>query len=178
LRIVLRAAAALGLLTLVLVLVGARLFLWPASHAPAHADAVVVLSGDHGDRLRLALRLLDKGVTRTLVMVGERDSDQARQLCAQGDPDFETVCLTPDPDSTRYEARAVAALMRDRDWHSLVVATTTHHLTRTRLLFRRCSDRKLSFVGSKPAYDRSTSVQVVTHEILGFIYAQTAERGC
>jgi uncharacterized SAM-binding protein YcdF (DUF218 family) len=178
LRIVLRAAAALAVLVLFFGLFVARLFLWPISHPPSHADAVVVLSGDHGDRLRLALRILDEGITRTLVMVGELDSDQARQLCAQGDPHFETVCVAPDPDSTRQEARAVAGLMRDRDWHRVVVATTTHHLTRTRLLFRRCSDRKLSFVGSKPAYDRSASVQVVTHEILGFIYAQTVARGC
>jgi uncharacterized SAM-binding protein YcdF (DUF218 family) len=178
LKLVYRAMGALVLLALIFGLLVARFMLWPASDTPRHADAVVVLSGDHGDRLRMALHLLDEGVARTLVQVGSPDSPQASQLCSEQAAAFETVCLSPNPGSTRYQARAVADLMRDRGWNNVVVVTTTHHLTRARLLFERCSDRKMQFVGSKPAYDSSTSRTVVFHEMGGLVDALTVSRGC
>jgi uncharacterized SAM-binding protein YcdF (DUF218 family) len=173
-----RAGALLLGILVVLSGITARLFLWPMSDVAKQADAVVVLSGDHGDRLRLARRLLAQGSTSTLVFAGQLDSDEARQLCAQQDPAYEVICVNPNPDSTRHEARAIAALVRDRNWETVMVVTTTHHLTRTRLLFRRCSDRTLLFMGSEPAYSRRTSLGVVTHEMLGLAYAWSLGRGC
>src|SRR4051812_31216449 len=78
----------------------AKLFLWPASHRPTAADAVVVLSGDFGDRLTKALQLMRAGVAPTLVIDGEPDYARMAQLCT-GDEPFEVVCLRPEPDSTR-----------------------------------------------------------------------------
>lgn len=156
----------------------ARAFLWPAMDRPQHADAVAVLSGDHGERLELALSLIRGRVTRTLVFVGQLDSDRARELCERGDESFTVVCLRPQPDSTRAEARSFASLARSRGWRTIVVSTTTYHITRTRLLFARCFGGDVSVVGSPPPFDRATSVRAIGHEVGGLAYAVTIGRGC
>lgn len=151
----------------------ARLFIWPASTVPRRADAVIVLSGDHGERLARALRLVESGVAPTLVLAGEPDSQQARDLChaAAG---YEVVCLRPQPDSTRAEARATARLVAERGWRRIAVVTTTTHLTRAGLLFRRCSDASVDMVKAH----RAPSVYFVVHEWVGLVQALTVERGC
>lgn len=155
----------------------AWLFVWPASDHVARADAVVVLSGDHGERLPRALALLGDGVTSTLVQVGEPDSTQARDLC-QRHPSFEVVCLHPSPDSTREEARAVGRLARARGWSTLIVVTSTQHVSRAGLLFRRCVDGKVAAVHADAPFGLRILADQIGREWMKLLYALTLERGC
>ncbi|HEX2118886.1 MAG TPA: ElyC/SanA/YdcF family protein, partial [Acidimicrobiales bacterium] len=124
--------------------------LWPSTDAtPRRADALVVLSGDHGERLARAKELLAGGVAPTLVLVGTPDSAENLDMCA-GRTTFDVVCLRPEPDNTRTEAAATAELARDRDWEALVVVTSTPHVSRARLLFDRCFPGTLDVVGADP----------------------------
>jgi len=136
-----------------------------------------VLSGDHGERLEAALNLIRRGVAPTLVLDGEPDSAQARDLC-QGGQAYEVVCLRPRPDNTRAEAQAGARLASDRRWNRLVVVTTTAHVTRARLLFARCHRGSLAVVGTSPPYGWRTALRPLVHEVLGTAYALTLGRGC
>lgn len=61
---------------------------------------------------------------------------------------FEVVSVVPDPPSTRGEARAVARLARERGWRRILVVTSTYHVPRTRLIFRRGLVCELSFVSA------------------------------
>src|SRR2546421_6299028 len=94
----------------------ARLFFSPSSSTPKHADAVVILSGDFGGRIIEARRLMSKHVAPVLVLAGTVDTGPLRQLCA-GEGSYESVCVSPVPDSTRAEARALRRLARQRGWH-------------------------------------------------------------
>ena len=153
-------------------------FLFPLDDAPGRADAVVVLSGDHGERLATALTLMNQGVASTLVLDGTPDLEQVLELCRGGSQEFEVVCLRPDPDSTRYEARAAGRLASERRWRTMVVVTTSHHVTRAGLLFRRCFDGEVRTVGAAPRYDWRRSARAVVHEWLGVGAALTVRRGC
>ena len=64
----------------------AGLIIWPPSSSLRHADAIVVLSGDHGERLSRARLLLGRGVASTLVLDGEPDSPESTRLCAGVSP--------------------------------------------------------------------------------------------
>ncbi len=161
----------------VLVLASTATVLWPHRDHPDRADAVVVLSGDHGERLALAKRILQAGVAPTLVMAGSPDSLEAEQLC-QGGRSFEVVCLRPEPDSTRAEARATAALASRRHWRTVVVVTSTQHVTRARLLFSRCLTGRLQVVGANLPFGGFLAVQARVHEVLGLLYARIWARGC
>jgi uncharacterized SAM-binding protein YcdF (DUF218 family) len=168
-----RIAIGIAVLLVAGVAATAKLFIWPSSHVPARADAVVVLSGDRGERLARGLELMNAGVAPTLVLAGGPDFQQAADLCLGGQP-FEVVCLRPVPDSTRHEARAAARLASDRGWGSLVVVTTTTHLTRAGLLFRRCVDGTVHTVKAH----RDPEVGFVVHEWLGVLHALVLARGC
>jgi uncharacterized SAM-binding protein YcdF (DUF218 family) len=142
----------------------ARGFVWPGSDVPRRADAVVVLSGDHGERLPVGLRLVRSGVAPVLVLDGGPDSEEATNLCKGGMP-FEVVCLRPDPDGTRPEAQAAGRLAADRGWRSVVVVTSTHHGTRAGVLFRRCVKGSVHVVRARPPFGRATVVQQTLREV-------------
>ena len=158
-------------------LITVHLFVWPLSGHPDRVDAVVVLSGDHGERLPVALRLIERGVAPTLVLDGTPDYRRVFELCREQQA-FEVVCLRPEPDSTRAEARAAGRLATERGWNSLIVVTTTHHVTRSRMLFRRCFDGDVSMVGAYPPYGWRISLRQIVHEFLGAGHTLTVRRGC
>src|SRR5205823_9134993 len=128
------------------------LFVWPPaeSSAPAHADAVVVLSGSK-QRLPPALALIRRGVAPVLALSTVQRTKhwpQAERLCADHRyAGARVLCFTAVPFSTRGEARTVVRLARGRGWSSVVVVTSTFHVTRAHMLFRRCFRGPLAVVG-------------------------------
>lgn len=152
---------------------------WPATDAPERADAVIVLSGDHGERLALALDLIERGLTSVLVFDGSLDSTRAVELCRGGQP-FEVICLQPEVDNTRGEARAAADLASRRGWTRLVVATSTHHVARSRLLFRRCVRGEVAIIGAPKAgtWGIADGARQVLNEWLRLAYSRTLARDC
>ena len=120
--------------TVVWLAAGARLFVRPRVDAPAFADAVVALDGDRPRRVRRAVELASAGWAPTLVVV--RCEASAPELL-HGPVPFEMLSFVPRPSTTRGEARAVAALAHARAWTRVIVVTSTYHVTRTRIIFRR-----------------------------------------
>ncbi|MDE3026092.1 MAG: YdcF family protein [Acidobacteriota bacterium] len=133
----------------------ALLFVWPqASDAPpAHADAVVVLSGGGNWRLDPALRLVERGVAPILAISSAfRDPrwTKAHRLCngQDGRLRFKVICFQAVPYSTRGEAETVTRLAKRAGWNRIVVVTSMYHVTRARMLFRRCFHGRLWTVGT------------------------------
>jgi uncharacterized SAM-binding protein YcdF (DUF218 family) len=133
----------------------AVLFLWPAADtgAPAHADAVIVLSGGLNARLDPALKLVRRGVAPVLAISSpflDPRWTKAHKLCRgqDGPTKFRVLCFLAVPYSTRGEARTVARIARSRGWTRVVVVTSMYHVTRARMLFRRCYHGKLWTVGT------------------------------
>jgi uncharacterized SAM-binding protein YcdF (DUF218 family) len=155
------------------------LFLFPDEGAPVRADAVVVLSGTRGSRLAKALELMRDRVAPVLVISNDPQTPvrEAIHLCRAGrGPTFRVICFEPDPDSTRGEARAVGTLARAHNWRSLVLVTSGFHVTRARMLFRRCYHGKLDAVGV--SYPIWTIPKVVISEWAKLAYATVFARGC
>ena len=131
----------------------AVLFVWPPAEtgAPRHADAVVVLSGD-SHRLPAAEALIRRGVSRVLAISSVAktpDWSAAKALCrSRSYLDARVLCFEANPYSTRGEARTFSAIARAHRWTSIVVVSSTFHLTRAGMLFRRCYAGKVSLVGS------------------------------
>lgn len=149
---------------------------YPARDAAGRADAVVVLSGDLGGRLPVALGVLASGAAHVLVVDGIADLPATRALCNGGPADFEVVCLHPEPDRTRTEARSAAELARSRGWGRVVVATDSVHVARARLLFDRCVGAEVAVLGAERG--PGLGVRATMHEWLGILYSMTVARGC
>jgi uncharacterized SAM-binding protein YcdF (DUF218 family) len=159
----------------------AVLFVWPrGTGAPAHADAVVVLSGARNNRLDPALKLVRGGLAPVLAISGAAQDPRwhkARALCHAGHAgSVRVICFEPRPFSTRGEARAVAALARRHGWTKLVVVTSTFHVTRARMLFRRCYPGLLWLVGTPTTWWMLP--EEWAFETGKLAVQLTAERGC
>jgi uncharacterized SAM-binding protein YcdF (DUF218 family) len=157
------------------------LFVWPPAESkpPRHADVVVVLSGDT-KRLPPALELVRKGVAPVLaISTVERTRHwrEARRLCTAGRYGrARVVCFDAVPFSTQGEARTIARLARERGWRSVVVVTSTFHVTRADMLFRRCVKLPLYVVGTGSTWWRLPWEWA--SETGKLIVQLTTQRGC
>ena len=141
------------LAVLALIIATAILFVFPDEDPVGRAGAVVVLAGGK-ERLTEALRLMRRGTAGTLVIDDGRTSNwpEANRVCNRPQP-FEVICFKSDPYSTRGEAQAIRRLARRHGWRSVVVVTSTHHVTRTRMLVRRCFENA-RVVAARPPFRR------------------------
>lgn len=155
----------------------ARFLVWPLTDRPGRADAVIVLSGDSGERMAHARRLLAEGVAPTLVHAGEPDSPEVVRLCTNQE-DFEVVCLRPNPDNTRAEAQAVGRLAETRAWNAVAVVTSTPHVARAGILFRRCVGAEVRMVEARPSLSLKRWWDTVWHEWLRLAYVLGVSRSC
>ena len=103
------------------------------------ADAVVVLGG-HGARVAVGRQLVRDGAALELVLSSGCPPDP-------GGP-VDAFHFTPVPFNTRGEARAVAQLVRERGWRSVIVVTSGYHVRRARLLFARTVPAETHFVAA------------------------------
>lgn len=102
--------------------------------------AVVILSGDAGDRLNMAVELLDRGYVQNLVITNtDRTANRRleREARAKGFERDRIFITDLEVDSTLDEAQAVLQLAQDQGWSDLMVVTDPYHSFRTRLIFRR-----------------------------------------
>src|SRR5581483_1500567 len=78
----------------------------------------------------------------------------AGDLERPGDAEVEAGADAVPQRTLRGEARAVARLARTHGWRSVAVVTSTFHVTRAKMLFRRCYRGELAFVGSRSPWWR------------------------
>jgi uncharacterized SAM-binding protein YcdF (DUF218 family) len=154
-------------------------FIRPSSDQPKSADAVVLFAGGRGERLEAAIELLDSGIGSALVLPnGNRPEWEAANLLCSQPQSFDVHCFTPDPDDTWGEARGIGFLADANNWNSIVVVTSTYHVTRVRMLLGRCTDADVAVVGADPDLSTVEWTTRVGNEWLGSIAAQTFKRSC
>lgn len=113
-----------------------------------HADAIIVLGGDHDGREDYGLSLARDGWAPTVVFSNPYESDDAvMQRVCRNAGDVEVICRRPSPLTTRGEADMMRQVARERGWRKIIVVSWRYHLPRARLIFRQCfSDRPDSTV--------------------------------
>jgi uncharacterized SAM-binding protein YcdF (DUF218 family) len=157
------------------------LFVWPPaeSGAPDHADVVVVLSGSKR-RLPPALALIRRGTAPLLAISSVNRTKHwllGRRLCAaRSYAGARVLCFEAEPFSTQGEAETVARLAHERGWSSVVVVTSTFHVTRAHMLFRRCYHGRLAMVGAPSPWWRLPADWA--SETGKLLVQLTVERGC
>lgn len=138
-----------------------------------------MLSGDH-ERLPAAERLIRAGVAPVLVLSSVGDTPgwkAAQRLCREGTyASARVLCPTAHPYSTQGEAETFSHLAEQRNWRSIVVVSSTYHLTRASVLFHRCYDGRIAFVGAP--YQWWLTPLIWASETAKLTYQLTVERGC
>ena len=163
----------------VLVLVTARLFVWPSAGSPSSADAVAIFAGGRGERLARAQRLMADGLASNLVIPnGTAPEWPAGNAACREDRPYAVFCPVPDPDTTQGEARAIAGLAQARGWTRVILVTSTYQVTRADLLLGRCFEGDIQRVRAHPGLSSFAWLRRVGHELLAWTHAMTIERGC
>lgn len=150
-----------------------RLFLWPPVAEPARGDAVAVLAGGNGERLDRARRLMASGIAPVLALSrgSHAPTTPVDRHCDADRGGYAVVCFSPHEATTRGEARRLSALARARGWRSLVVVTSTFHVTRARLLVSRCYRGDLFVVDAGAHMPPGNTALAVLHEWGGLVHA-------
>jgi uncharacterized SAM-binding protein YcdF (DUF218 family) len=156
------------------------LFVSPPTDDPGTADAVVVFAGGDGERQEEGLRLVREGVAPVLVISdGGLPASRKARVCRERPPGLRLVCVTPDPPTTRGEARTFAGLAEREGWDSLVLVTSTYHVRRAALLLDRCHGGRLRRVATPLFNDyRWETARQLAGEWLALGAALTLQRSC
>ena len=157
-----------------------NLFVHPFVDRPRQVDAVVVLGpGLHGERLREGMQMMQKGFGKVLLISQPQNRGWAAgsRLCS-GRSSFEVICFRATPFTTRGEAKEVVALGSRNHLRSVLVVTSTYHVSRVRLLYERCFAGEVDVVGADPKASLTEWVGHIVHEWGGLAEARLLERTC
>jgi uncharacterized SAM-binding protein YcdF (DUF218 family) len=160
---------------------------WVVDEPAAHADAIVVLSGDnfYADRATHAAKLFRQGVANEVVASGRRLRPNAGEseltehdLIERGVPKEKILRLPQDASSTIEEARAVRAVAEQHGWKSIVVVTSSYHTRRARYIFQKEFPSRIAVsVASAPDgdfdperwWEKRVSIKLFLHEWEGMV---------
>lgn len=128
-------------------------FIVPRQDDVGSPDALVVLGGGRGERLEYATELARANPDAELVLsIGSikwRGQAELLELCDQTTEGGSRItCFVADPDSTKGEAATVGQIAAERGWKEVTVVTSSYHVHRTRIQFRRCVDAVVNVVGA------------------------------
>ena len=166
---------ALLFLGTVFIALTARLFVWPDSGVPAHADAIIVFSGD-GDRLSVGLALASRGVAPNLVVSVGSPEQAANDRCSPPIAGVTVYCFVPHPGTTQGEARYAAQLADANNWRSVILVTSTPQDWRARLRMGRCYNGKI-YVATSPL-PRHEWPRAIVYEWGATLKALLLQRDC
>lgn len=155
----------------------ARLFVWPdLAPTPRHANAIIELGGEAMDRRdRLALELARDHRADFLVQ-STTTREAGRHTCLAAVPGVTILCFHADPNTTRGEARYIAAEAARRGWRSVILVTTPDQAWRARLRTTRCFTGGV-YVATTPLPLLSW-IRQVPYQWVATAKALTVERSC
>jgi uncharacterized SAM-binding protein YcdF (DUF218 family) len=171
-------------ISLLALLVGWLTFGWlvignPKVDHPTHADAIVILgSPENQARIEVAEGLLDAHVASQLVIsLNAPNERHAYHVCTHPPAGVTVTCFQPHPSTTRGEAEEVHRLAQQHGWTSLVVITSTYHVSRARMIFKRCFAGKLYMAAARRGIGLINWAYQYVYQTLAYVKA-VLQSGC
>jgi hypothetical protein len=154
---------------------GALVLLSDDDSLPSDADAVVVLTGSDRN-LPTGQALVGGGIAPTLVVTSTRTGrdDRRRRLCRK--PPDEIVCIVGGPFVAGGELQAIARVVRNRHWDTVVVVSPSYQRLRVDRVLRRCADVRVVGVGVDDPWWRDAIALPL--EWVKLAVAETVRRRC
>lgn len=120
----------------------------PRTDRPRAVDAILVLGPpDEQGRVDEGLRLAQQGYSHNVVIsIANEAQRRAKGACGNPFAQLRIVCFEPDPATTRGEAREIARLAEENHWHSVMVVTSSYHISRARMIVNRCFDGDVTMI--------------------------------
>lgn len=135
-RVVISVAWLVGLVV-VIALAGLPVYVYPPSDPADGVDAVLVLGPPTVVRTDRA-REISKQNGGVPIVVSVSPSGEYSALGTQVCRSIDVECRTPEPFTTKGEAKLLGILADERGWTSVAVVTEAPHVMRARYIFDRC----------------------------------------
>jgi uncharacterized SAM-binding protein YcdF (DUF218 family) len=126
---------------------------WIVEDPLTQSDAIIVLSDDNffADRATRASELFRQRLAPGIVASGRRLRPTAgiaelmeHDLIERGVPQDRILRFPHDADNTKEEAEALAPLVAQKHWHSVIVVTSNYHTRRARYIFEKIFPREVT----------------------------------
>src|SRR5467141_2550511 len=168
---------------------------WIIEDSLDKADALIVLGDDnfYADRVTRGAQLFREGKAPVVVASGRRLRPSAgiaelmeHDLVERGVPREKIVRFSHDGESTLEEAQALARIVKERKWHSVIVVTSNFHTRRTRYIFIhvfpqgmevRVASARVGDFDPGDWWTRRKSIKRLTREFAGMVVAVWELRG-
>jgi uncharacterized SAM-binding protein YcdF (DUF218 family) len=147
----LRTLAGLIVVVVALAVAGYPVYVRPQVDTPRPADAILVLGGTaSAQRYLKGLELAQHGEAPNLVLSNPyRPADPILDgLCSRPQREFRVQCFGPDPTTTLGEGRELHRLAAENGWRTVIVVTSTSHISRARYIVGKCFDGALVMVAT------------------------------
>lgn len=168
------------LVTLVVVLAaGFPVYVDPQVDRLRKADAILVLGGYGYERYSEGIELALAGYADTVVFSNpDGAADQwLTDLCSHRRYPFTVRCFQPEPGTTRGEARELADLARENNWHSVIAVTMRPHISRARYVLQRCYSGDLMMTESPADLGATYWAWSYVYQTAGYVRAALQD-GC
>lgn len=126
---------------LLLLVAGLLMYTHPPQDEVSAIDAVFVLGPHTAPRLERAAELAAAS-GNAIVYVSVSRSDMDRPFCAE----VRTICVTPEPFSTKGEALLLSTLHEENSFERVALVTVAPHAVRARYIFERCYTGRFGLV--------------------------------
>ncbi len=172
-RLLLGSLGVVLVLVVVFVAMTLRLFVFPPTDQPTHANGILSFAGsDEGARTALAVSLAEKGYAPVLLFSqGGASTDTS---CPKV-PRVSVVCFVDVTNNTRGEAEWAGRYAAHHNWHSLLIVTGRAQATRARLLTERCFSGRVTVVH---VAEPRPALSEIIHQWGGLLDALLVHRGC
>ena len=151
-----------------IVVVGLPLYVFPPVDSVEKSDVALVLGPPMQARLDLAEQLRDEGVVDRIVISVQASGGQTAKdipLCE----DAGVTCVVAEPSTTRGEALLMSEQGSGAD--SVIVVTSTPHVTRTRYIFDKCYPGEVTVVSAEQPGSLSAWASAYVYQSFAFVKA-------
>lgn len=155
-------------------IVGTWAFVFPVQDSPRPVDAIVVLGGKDGGAVTdAALDLARDGVSDRVVLFDSFGGNTRPERLCRTASEITVECFAPTTGDTRGEARAIEAMADAEGWSSVLVVTSTYHVTRARVILDRCLSGGLLMQGVGSRMDAAEWAYQYLYQSAAFVKVLT-----
>jgi uncharacterized SAM-binding protein YcdF (DUF218 family) len=138
---------------------------------PSAADAIFVLGGSTDPRTEEAIDLANEGVSHVLVLSNAIPNPKATELCEHPPAGWTLICFRPSPNTTQGEAEFLGRLAAEKGWTKIVAITSRYHISRARLLIKRCVGGRLQMVSDHETIGAGQWLYQYAYQSVGYLKA-------
>jgi uncharacterized SAM-binding protein YcdF (DUF218 family) len=152
----------------------------PVTNRLQRVDAIVVLGAPDVDGREIYGLELAQELYAPVVAISVESLRQHRlnAPCNGGAVGVTVMCFIPSPRTTQGEARQIRAYAAKYGWKSIIVVTSSYHISRARLIVQRCFHGQIIMAAPSVRHSLLTVAYQYLYQSAGYLKAFFVTTGC